>query len=238
MKALLVKSQFVEVEGLTAFGPRFLDESLKPGAETLVFDDFFPTLVALCKLTQLIKHGATLSVTEFWQLLDDFRCAHGSSILCRRVLVSAQWRTRGYAGRPFRAISCISATPAALDHMPSWRNRPSRSSHLLDCISLAPARLDRYLRGCTGHLAHPVRSIVSRSLPLVSTATFAAVPAISLIPFARFYLARSRSSRPLPSRLYRPSRSSHLLDSICSQRRKQQKLECCLRGKAFAGNNL
>ena len=126
MKALLVKSQFVEVEGLTAFGPRFLDESLKLGAETLVFDDFFPTLVALCKLTQLIKHGATLSVTEFWQLLDDFRCAHGSSILCRRVLVSAHWRTRGYAGRPFRAISCISATPAALDHIPSWRNRPLR----------------------------------------------------------------------------------------------------------------
>jgi hypothetical protein len=30
---------------------------------------------------------------------------------------------------------------------------------LSDCISLAPARFDRYLRGFTGHVAHPVRSI-------------------------------------------------------------------------------
>jgi hypothetical protein len=63
MKASLAKSQFVEVEGLTAFGPRFLDESLKLRARTLVIDDFFPTPLALCKLTQLIKHGAPLSVT-------------------------------------------------------------------------------------------------------------------------------------------------------------------------------
>jgi hypothetical protein len=70
MKALLAKSQFVEVEGLTAFGPRFLDESLKLRARTLVVADFFPTLVALCKLTQLIKHSATLGVTEFWQFLE------------------------------------------------------------------------------------------------------------------------------------------------------------------------
>jgi hypothetical protein len=82
MRALRAKSQFVQVERLTPFGPRFLDESLKLGARMLVIDDFFPTLVALCKLTQLIKHSATLSVTEFWQLFDDFRCAHGSSILC------------------------------------------------------------------------------------------------------------------------------------------------------------
>ncbi len=63
MKASLAKSQFVDVEGLTAFDPGFLDESLKLRARTLVVDDFFPTLVALCKLTQLIKHGAPLSVT-------------------------------------------------------------------------------------------------------------------------------------------------------------------------------
>jgi hypothetical protein len=107
MKALLAKSQFVEVEGLTAFGPRFLDESLKLRARTLVVDDFFPPLVALCKLTQLIKHSATLSVTEFCQFLDDFRRAHGSSIICRRVLVSAHWRTPGYAGNPLRAIASI-----------------------------------------------------------------------------------------------------------------------------------
>ena len=93
MRALLAKSQFVEIERLTSFGPRLLDKSLKLGARTLVIDDFFPTLVALCKLTELIKHGTTLSLTEFWQLLDDFRCAHGSSILCQRGLVSAHWRT-------------------------------------------------------------------------------------------------------------------------------------------------
>jgi len=80
MKALLAKSQFVEVEGLTAFGPRFLHESLKLRARTLVLDDFFPTPVALCKLTQLIKHSATLGVTEFWQFLDDFRRAHAKII--------------------------------------------------------------------------------------------------------------------------------------------------------------
>jgi hypothetical protein len=77
MKALLAKSQFVEIEGLTASGPRFLDESLKLRTRTLVVDDLFPALVALCKFTQLIKHSATLGVTEFWQLLDNFRCAHG-----------------------------------------------------------------------------------------------------------------------------------------------------------------
>jgi hypothetical protein len=36
------------------------------------------------------------------------------------------------------------------------------------------------------YVAHPARSIVSRSLPLGSTATFAALPAMSLIPFAPF----------------------------------------------------
>jgi hypothetical protein len=74
-KALLAKSQFVEVEGLTAFGPRFLDESLKLRARSLVVDDFFTTLVALCKLTQLIKHGASLCLTKPRQFLDDFTCA-------------------------------------------------------------------------------------------------------------------------------------------------------------------
>jgi hypothetical protein len=80
MKALPAKSQFVEVEGLTAFGPRFLDESLKLRVRTLVVDDFFPTLVAVCKLTQLIKHSPTLRFVQFWQLLDDFRRAHDEII--------------------------------------------------------------------------------------------------------------------------------------------------------------
>jgi hypothetical protein len=36
------------------------------------------------------------------------------------------------------------------------------------------------------YVAHPIRSIVSRQLPLRSTATLAAVPAMSLAPFAPF----------------------------------------------------
>jgi hypothetical protein len=44
----------------------------------------------------------------------------------------------------------------------------------LHCISAAPAALNRYPLGVAGHVAHPVRSIVSRQLPLRSTATLAA----------------------------------------------------------------
>jgi hypothetical protein len=49
-------------EGLTPFGPRFLDEGLQLRARALVVDDFFPTLVAFCKVTQPIEHSATLSL--------------------------------------------------------------------------------------------------------------------------------------------------------------------------------
>jgi hypothetical protein len=100
MRALLAKSQFVEVERLTAFGPRFLDESLKLGAGTLVIEDFFPTLVALCKLTQFIKHGATLSVTEFWQLLDDLRWAHGEIIASAGNLSGRSLCERSFDEKP------------------------------------------------------------------------------------------------------------------------------------------
>ena len=76
MMALLGESQFVGVEWLTAFGPRFVNESVKFRVRTPVIDDSFPTPVASCKLTELVKHGATLNVIEFWQLLDDFSSAH------------------------------------------------------------------------------------------------------------------------------------------------------------------
>ena len=69
-----MKSQFVEVERLTAFGPRFLDEGVKLGARTLVIYDFSPTLVTFCKLAQLIKHSTTLGFAQLRQFLDDFRC--------------------------------------------------------------------------------------------------------------------------------------------------------------------
>ena len=43
---------------------------------TLVIDDFFPTLVTLCKLAQLIKHGTTLGFAQLRKFFDDLRCAH------------------------------------------------------------------------------------------------------------------------------------------------------------------
>jgi len=46
------------------------------------------------------------------------------------------------------------------------------------------------------NLDHRIRSIVSRSLPLGSTATLAAVPAMSLIPFAPLKLAPSLAILP------------------------------------------
>src|SRR5262249_58637429 len=39
------------------------------------------------------------------------------------------------------------------------------------CISLAPARLDRFPRRFTGHVAHPSRSIENRSRPRLLAAT-------------------------------------------------------------------
>jgi len=62
MSALLAKSQFVEVKRLAAFGPRFLNESVKFGAGPLGINDFFPMPIALRELTQLIKHGASLGL--------------------------------------------------------------------------------------------------------------------------------------------------------------------------------
>ena len=75
-----------------------------------------------------------------------------------------------YAGRLLRAISCISSAPAALDHIP---------------------------RDVTGHVAHPDRSIVSRLLPQRSTATLAALPAMSLIPIAPFTVEPKESHNRL-----------------------------------------
>src|SRR5216683_2185179 len=81
MPALLARSQSIEVERFTAFGSRFFDESLKLRTRTLIVYDFLPMLVALCKLTQFIKHNTPLLLGKFRQFLDDFRCAHGESIV-------------------------------------------------------------------------------------------------------------------------------------------------------------
>jgi hypothetical protein len=53
-----------------------------------------------------------------------------------------------------RGVTCRSCERVPVDR--SYEGRPFRA---ISCISLAPARLDRYLRGCAGHLAHPVCSI-------------------------------------------------------------------------------
>jgi len=107
-----------------------------------------------------------------------------------------------------------------------------------------PAMLDPYLRGVTGHVAHPSRSIEIRSLPTLAHC-FPRGPAGvgSLIPFTPLYLSSSRCARPLPrgitghvahptrsivsqqlplrstatSRHYRPCRSSHSLHCRRSQ---------------------
>src|SRR5436190_12441725 len=81
MPALLARSQSIEVEQFTAFGPRFFDESLKLRTRTRIVYDSLPMLVALRKLTQFIKHSTPLLVSKFRQLLNDFRCAHGESIV-------------------------------------------------------------------------------------------------------------------------------------------------------------
>ena len=44
--------------------------------------------------------------------------------------------------------------------MPRARRNEDRIARADHCISLAPARLDRYPRGFTGHVAHPGCSIV------------------------------------------------------------------------------
>jgi hypothetical protein len=62
-----------------------------------------------------------------------------------------------------------------------WRARDS----LKRCI------VTRETSPAVGHVAHPSRSIVSRSLPLGSTATLAALPAMSLTPVAPFTWLRA-----------------------------------------------
>ena len=101
---------------------------------------------------------------------------HSRSCPCRFTLIT-------------RTSQCLRQLPSCVAVYPrdsQSRRVLRRCSRQLHCISLAPARLDRYPRGVTGHVAHPVSSIVSRSLPLGSTATLAALPAMSLIPVAPF----------------------------------------------------
>ena len=81
MPALLARSQSIEVERFIAFGPRFFDENLKLRMRTRIVYNLIQMLVALCKLTQFIKHNTPLLVGKFRQFLDDFRCAHVENIV-------------------------------------------------------------------------------------------------------------------------------------------------------------
>jgi hypothetical protein len=63
-----------------------------------------------------------------------------------------------------RTSQCLRQLPSCVAVYPrdsQSRRVLRRCSRQLHCISLAPARLDRYPRGFTGHVAHPSRSILS-----------------------------------------------------------------------------
>jgi len=66
-----------------------------------------------------------------------------------------------------RTAECGFGPAAAFATPGPWRPRSTRGSSSPPrsplCISLTPARLDRYPRGFTGHVAHPSRSIHSRT---------------------------------------------------------------------------
>ena len=104
--------------------------------------------------------------------------------------------------RPFR--------PLGFAHL--CRSRPRGSIHSLLPSQLYLLCLPRRSLGEGGLLTpsapfpstsncrvvHPIRSIVSRSLPLGSTATLAALPAMSLAPVAPLKLARCPHSLAAP----------------------------------------
>ena len=52
----------------------------------------------------------------------------------------------------------------------------------------APAALDRYPRGFTGDVAHPARSIETRSPPGLLAPTLVTLPSMSRVPRAPFFL--------------------------------------------------
>jgi hypothetical protein len=60
MQAFLAKSQFVEIERLTAFGSRFFDERPKLWTRMRVIDDSLPMLVTFCEFTQLVEDSTPL----------------------------------------------------------------------------------------------------------------------------------------------------------------------------------
>jgi hypothetical protein len=82
----------------------------------------------------------------------------------RRWLVGMQTRLRGLEILARVGVSLILNMKAPKIAESALRAQLRRKKEELpnenaDCISAAPAALDRYLRGFTGHVAHPGRSI-------------------------------------------------------------------------------
>jgi len=77
-----------------------------------------------------------------------------------------------------------SSRPARLVCSRNWPQAAAMSWPF--CISAAPAALDRYPRGLTGHVAHPSRSIETRPFPNSLAPTLVILPSMSLFPVAPF----------------------------------------------------
>jgi hypothetical protein len=77
------------------------------------------------------------------------------------------------------------------------------------CISLAPARLDRFPRGLPAMSLIPFAPLKLARRPRSLAASRAALPSISLIPCARFSLGCSTNDVPAMSRMCRECRMSN-----------------------------
>src|SRR6266550_8880126 len=97
--------------------------------------------------------------------------------------------------------------------LPARRFRACPSPHSLHCISAAPAALDRYPRGLTGHVAHPGRSIETHSLPTLtrcfprSFTFYVADPVSSIVSQQLPLLSTAKHSSQVVSPAHRPCRS-------------------------------
>ena len=83
------KSHAIQIERLTTFSCRLLDERLQFGARHRFVNDLLPAIVIhLRKLTQLVEDGLSLCLRKFRQLVDDLGCTHVPSIIRSRPFVS------------------------------------------------------------------------------------------------------------------------------------------------------
>jgi hypothetical protein len=70
-----------QIERLTTFSCRLLNERLQFGARHRFVNDLLPAIVIhLRKLTQLVEDVLALRWTELWQLFDNLSSTHKGSI--------------------------------------------------------------------------------------------------------------------------------------------------------------